>query len=204
MGNLTSTREKNIIEPFLLEKNNSINEINKGKICKLYTIQDLYDITSIKNGTNIHAATELIFKARRVKVFLSPNENIRKVFEKCFTLINLLGLNVVICSFEDGITLKENETVLIFKEGTTLEHYESFLSECEVKNVNVINILSEKDRIAKNNSQINLYRLDYDEIDRQLSLEILLNCVYFAILVMFNTQLNCKCLKCKENYKSTE
>ena len=61
-------RKKNIIEykTILLEKSNSIDDFHRIFPCTVCSIQDLYDVTSLKTNINIDLAADMIYNLKRI------------------------------------------------------------------------------------------------------------------------------------------
>ena len=114
MGNLSSTKEKNIVNcgSVFLKKQFSINEINKSFPYEVCTIQDLYDATNLKNGTNIDLAADLINKTENIKIVLTENSEFKDLSIKFCESLRALGLNAERCNLKEGIIL-ENSNVLM-------------------------------------------------------------------------------------------
>ena len=192
MGNLSATKEKNIINcsKLFLEKNSSIsiNEINKIFPCKVCTIQDLYDVTSLKNGINIDLAADLMYKSKNIKIVLPENKNFENLSVQLCESLRLFGLNAEVCELKDGFALEDNDTVLILDSTLSKENYKNFLNKSSIKGLKIINILSEKCKNQENNFEITLYYLDDFNFDKTLCVEILLKSIYLGIMARYSAQ----------------
>lgn len=190
MGNLSVTKEKNIIDcnQIFLKKNGFVNKINKIIPYKVCTIQDLYDMTSLKNGVNIDLVADLIYKSRNIKIILPNSKDLENLFSQFCESLKPLSIDSKIFSLEKNIELEENDVILVLNSNLSCKYYKNFLDECSTKNLKVINVLSEKDRNKKDIFGINLYHLDSFNLDKNLCIEILLNSLYFGFLVKFNKQ----------------
>lgn len=190
MGNLSVTKEKNIIDcsQAFLEKSGSINEINKTFPYKVCTIQDLYDTTSLKNGVNIDLAASLIYKSKNMRIILPHNKDFENLFTQFCDSLKRLGIYAKILSLENDIELEKIDIVLVLNSDLNFEYYKNLLNDRSTKKLKIINVLSEKDRNKKDIFGINLYHLDSFNLDKNLCIEILLNSLYFGLLVKFNKQ----------------
>ena len=176
MGNLSGTREKNIINcgSVLLQENNSINEINKVFPYTICTVQDLYDVTSLKNGINIDLAAELICDTKNVKIITSKDEKVNALLAAMCESLKILGIQADLCS---NITDIKEVAVFLLTEDLQEKCYEY---------LKVINILPEKKKKNENISEIQLYHIDCTHFGRLMCLEILLNCLYLGVLACIN------------------
>lgn len=188
MGNLSGTKEKNVINcsSIFFKKQSSISEINKSFPYKVCTIQDLYDATSLKNGTNIDLAANLICKAQNIKIVLSENKNFENLSVQFCKSIKLLGLNAELCNSNDEFAFGKNNTVLLFFD-LNRENYKCFFNKSSIKGLKIINVLSEKCKNKENNFKLNLYHLDWFNFEKALCVEILLKSVYLGVLAKCST-----------------
>lgn len=190
MGNLSVTKEKNIIDcsQIFLEKSGSINEINKIFPYKVCTIQDLYDMTSLKNGINIDLAADLIYKSKNIKIIISENKEFENLSVQLCESLKLLSINAKMFDLEDKIELEKSDVVLVLNSDLNCECYKNFFNEYSTKNLKIINVLSEKDRNQKDIFGINLYHLDGFNFDKTLCIEILLKSINLGILAKCSEQ----------------
>lgn len=188
MGNLSFIKEKNIIDcrSIFLEKSKSINKINKTFSYTVCTIQDLYDITSLKNGVNIDFAAQLIFNSKNIKIISHLNKKNKNLLENVCKSFKLIGINANSYDFNDEFELKNDDIILMLSSDLKNENYKKFLIECVSKKIKIIKISSEKNKIQDCMPKINLYHLDCAEFDKLLCLEVLLQCVYLGILAKYN------------------
>ena len=91
----------------LAEKEISLNENENAKenspTYKIYSLQDLYDLTSVKNGDNIDLAASLIYNAKKVTIIIAGKneDNIRNLLAEIAKSFEALGINVLIFDNED-------------------------------------------------------------------------------------------------------
>lgn len=190
MGNLSSTKEKNIVNcgSVFLKKQFSINEINKSFPYEVCTIQDLYDATNLKNGTNIDLAADLINKTENIKIVLTENSEFKDLSIKFCESLRALGLNAERCNLKEGIILENSNVLMMLDFDLRCKYLKKFFNKSTNKSVKIINILSEKHENEKNDAELNLYHLDWFNFSKALCVEILLKSVYLGILTKCYTQ----------------
>lgn len=183
-------RKKNIIEykTILLEKSNSIDDFHRIFPCTVCSIQDLYDVTSLKNNINIDLAADLIYNLKRIKIFLSTDDNIKTLFVNIFASLEFFGLKVDLYDLNADFCLEKNDSVIILSADIEDEIYKNFLKNCIEKEVNVVNILPEKINMMENKCGLNLFYLSCKQFDEFLCIEILLRCLYLGVLTKIYTQ----------------
>lgn len=154
------------------------NEKKDSPTYKIYSLQNLYDLTSIKNSDNIDLAANLIYNAKKVSLLINKkNESIKNLVVEIAKFFETLEISVLI--FDDtNISKLEKNTVII--KLNLKKNVKNKLSISE-KNLKIININLYKSSNC-NERGINLYGLKLKNIDPLLSIEVLLKCVYLGVL----------------------
>ncbi len=167
----------------LAEKEISLNENENAKenspTYKIYSLQDLYDLTSVKNGDNIDLAASLIYNAKKVTIIIAGKneDNIRNLLAEIAKSFEALGINVLIFDNEDISKLEKNDVVIKINLSDNVDD-KLFNRGLDLK---IINIYLDKssDHVGHG---VNLYGLNLKNINRLLSVEVLLKCVYLGVL----------------------
>lgn len=164
----------------LAEKEISLNENKKENTptYKIYSLQDLYDLTSVKNGDNVDLAASLIYNAKKVTIIVDKkNEDIRNLLVEIAKSFEALGINVLIFDNEDISKLEKNDVVIKINLSDNV-NYKLFNQGLDLK---IINVYLDKSSDHAGHG-VNLYSLNLKNIDRLLSVEVLLKCVYLGVL----------------------
>lgn len=166
----------------LAEKEISLNENENKKenapTYKIYSLQDLYDLTSVKNGDNIDLAASLIYNAKKVTIIIDKkNEDIRNLLAEIAKSFEALGINVLIFDDENISKLEKNDIVIKINLNSDVDD-KLFNLGLDLK---IINIYLDKSSDHAGHG-VNLYGLNLKNIDRLLSVEVLLKCVYLGVL----------------------
>lgn len=145
---------------------------------KIYSLQNLYDLTSIKNGNNIDLAANLIYNAKKVSLIVNKkDENIKNLIVEIAKSFEPLGISVLIFDDASISKLEKNDVVIKLNLKSNAKDKLS-ISERDLK---TINIYLKKSGNC-NERGINLYGLKLKNIDPLLSIEVLLKCVYLGVL----------------------
>ncbi len=164
----------------LAEKEISLNENEKenAPTYKIYSLQDLYDLTGVKNGDNIDLAASLIYNAKKVTIIMDKkNEDIRNLLVEIAKSFEALGINVLIFDDENISKLGKNDVVIKINLRRNVDN-KLFNRGLDLK---IINVYLDKSRDHAGHG-VNLYSLNLKNIDRLLSVEVLLKCVYLGVL----------------------
>lgn len=166
----------------LAEKEISLNKNENAKenapTYKIYSLQDLYDLTSVKNGDNIDLAASLIYNAKKVTIIIDKkNEDIRNLLVEIAKSFEALGINVLIFDDENISKLEKNDVVIKINLSGNVDD-KLFNRGLDLK---IINIYLDKSSDHAGHG-VNLYGLNLKNIDRLLSVEVLLKCVYLGVL----------------------
>lgn len=166
----------------LAEKEISLNENENVKknapTYKIYSLQDLYDLTSVKNGDNIDLAASLIYNAKKVTIIMDKNnEDIKNLLVEIAKSFEALGINVLIFDHENISKLEKNDVVIKINLSGNVDN-KLFNKGLDLK---IINIYLDKSSDHAGHG-VNLYGLNLKNIDRLLSVEVLLKCVYLGVL----------------------
>ncbi len=164
----------------LIEKENSLNENKKedAPSYKIYSLQDLYDLTSIKNGNNIDLAASLIYNTKKVSLLINKKDkNIKNLIVEIAKSFELLGIRVLI--FDDTSISKLEKNAVIIKLNLK-SNVNDKLSISE-RDLGLINIYLDKNSNCDGYC-VNLYGLNLKNIDLLLSIEVLLKCIYLGVL----------------------
>lgn len=164
----------------LAEKEISLNENARenAPTYKIYSLQDLYDLTSLKNGDNIDLAASLIYNVKKVTIVIDKkNEDIRNLLVEIAKSFEALRINVLIFDDKDISKLEKNDVIIKLNLSDNVDD-KLFNKGLDLK---VINIYLDKSS-EHTGYDVNLYSLNLKNIDRLLSVEVLLKCVYLGVL----------------------
>lgn len=164
----------------LVEKENSLNENEKEipPTYKIYSLQDLYDLTSIKNGDNIDLAASLIYNTKKVNFLINKkDENIKTLIIEVAKSFETLGISALIFDCASISKLEKNAVIIKLNLKSNVNDKLSLIE----RDLKIINIYLKKPGNC-NERGINLYGLNLKNIDPLLSIEVLLKCVYLGVL----------------------
>lgn len=164
----------------LAEKEISLNENEKenAPTYKIYSLQDLYDLTGVKNGDNIDLAASLIYNAKKVTIIMDKkNEDIKNLLVEIAKSFEALGINVLIFDDENISKLGKNDVVIKINLRRNVDK-KLFNRGLDLK---IISVYLDKSSDHAGHG-VNLYSLNLKNIDRLLSVEVLLKCMYLGVL----------------------
>ncbi len=155
------------------------DSLNK-KSPSVFNIQNLYDMTNIKNGQNINEVANLICRIKKIKI-ISDDTFINQC--KDFSLhFNKFGVETFLHKFNDDFKLDDSSVALIVTED--INKYEKLLIDIPPNNLlNIVGILSEKNRLHTMKKGYTLYFLDNMTFDKKSCVNAILNCIGINILV---------------------
>ena len=190
MNVLNNIKEKFVFDcSTVLQKEKNIL-LNKNSRDKIFTLQDLYDMTALNNDINIDLAADLIYNSKNLKIIVESRKEIFELFVEFSKSIKLLGINCAeLYEMKNNVDLKNTDVALIFFNDQESELYCNFLRQCLKEKSKIINILSEKiDKVENKKTITNLYYLGCTQLDKVMCIDILLKCIYLGLLTKFKLE----------------
>lgn len=166
--------------PYVLNKYNNKFKLSSKQSPSICNIQNLYDMTNIKNGQCINEVADLICRFKKVKI-ISDDIFINEC--EGFSLhLKMFGIKTFLYKFNEKFELDDSSVILIITQD--INKYKNLLTDIPKKVLlNTVGVLSEKNKLNTTEQGYLLCFLDNMIFEKSLCVNAILNCIGINISV---------------------